>query len=416
MCRSVHRCIVGWLAFIAVVTLLVSVPGALVATTRAAPPTVAPPAAPPRPQALCEPDGQQASGAIYRICVPLAGTWNGDLVVFAHGFVAPNRPIAIPEDQLNIGGFSIADIIVSQGYAFATTSYSTNGLAVREGLADVVDLVAIFKARFPTVKRIYLLGASMGGLVTTLGVEQYPQLFSGGSAVCGMIGGLRTQVNYIGDFRVVFDYFFPGLMPGTAVNVPPDLLNNWDAYFQTSIVPEITKPTSAISMSQMLAVTGAPIDSAVPSSVLSTTYTLLWYNVFATNDALQKLGGQPFDNQTRVYQGSADDARLNAQVQRFTADPAALVAMTTYESSGSLTIPLVTAHTTLDPLVPYFHETLYKARVVALGRTARYDHLRVERYGHCTFNALEAQQALGILLNRVANPPLFRNLQPLIQR
>jgi hypothetical protein len=89
-------------------------------------------------------DGTQASGAIYRICMP--SLWNGDLIVYAHGYMAPNQPVHIPEEQLYLpDGTYIPTAINLLGYAFATTSYSTNGLAVREGLADLVDLVSIFK-------------------------------------------------------------------------------------------------------------------------------------------------------------------------------------------------------------------------------------------------------------------------------
>src|SRR5262245_53516580 len=73
----------------------------------------------------CDPDGAQASGAIYRICMP--ATWNGDLVIYAHGYVGFNEPVAIPEDQLSLpDGTSVPELVNSLGFAFATTSYSTN--------------------------------------------------------------------------------------------------------------------------------------------------------------------------------------------------------------------------------------------------------------------------------------------------
>ena len=56
------------------------------------------------------------------------------------------------------------------------------------------------------------------------------------------------------------------------------------------------------------------------------------YNIMATNDAMAKLGGNPFDNMDRVYSGSADDLALNAAVSRFSADPVALLSMEEYVS------------------------------------------------------------------------------------
>jgi uncharacterized repeat protein (TIGR01451 family) len=132
---------------------------------------------------------------------------------------------------------------------------------------------------------------------------------------------------------------------------------------------------------------------------------LLWYNIFATNDGRAKLGGQPFDNLNRDYTGSADDARLNAQVQRYSADPAAVAAMEAYyQPTGRLSVPLVTIHTTMDEIVPYLHEPLYRDRVVANYRTGFHDNVTVERYGHCAFDAAEVLGAFHTLADKVTNP------------
>ena len=46
-----------------------------------------------KPQACTE--GTQASGALYQICPAAA---NDKLVVYAHGYVSPNEPLAIPAE------------------------------------------------------------------------------------------------------------------------------------------------------------------------------------------------------------------------------------------------------------------------------------------------------------------------------
>jgi len=366
--------------------------------------------------ATCAPDGTQASGAKYRICMP-AGVWNKDLIVYAHGYMAPNQPVRIPDEQLVLpDGTSITETVGFLGYAFATTSYMTNGLAIRQGLADLVDLVSIFKAAHSDVNHVYLVGASEGGLITTLAVEQYPHIFSGGLATCGPVGDFNTQVSYVGDVRVLFDYFFPGLLPPSPVAIPPTLMNNWDAYFATTILPVLSAPASAISVTQLLSVTQAaygPVNLNA-TTVITTLYSVLWYNVFATNDAVAKLGGQPFDNHSRVYVGSLDDVHLNAGVQHFTATTAALNEIQAhYQTTGQLRVPLVTLHTIPDQTVPYAHETLYQAKVAAQGRTHRYVHIPVSRYGHCNFTSTEVVQALGLLQTLVlTQPPVDVDLSP----
>ena len=393
------------LSVLALVGLALSMPERPTQAVELADRVSAPPT-PASPHAACDPDQTQASGAIYRICMPSLPLpfppWNHDLVVFAHGYVSPTASVAIPEDQLTLpDGTSIPDAVTMMGYAFATTSYYTNGLAVQQGLADLVDLVDIFKAAHPDTNRVYLIGASEGGLITALAAEQHADVFNGGAmALCGPVGDFRQQVNYFGDFRVVFDYFFPGLMPGDPITIPQSLMDNWDTYLAITVTPALSNTANAISVTQLLSVTQAAYDPLDATSAITTISGLLWYNVFATNDAKAKLGGQPFDNFTRVYSGSLDDAALNAVVQRFTADTPALSAIQAhYQTVGRPHIPVATMHNTLDPIVPYWHEILYQNKIEAQGAALMHYNLPVSRYGHCNFDAAEVQVALTWLIN-----------------
>src|SRR5262245_2649847 len=74
--------------------------------------------------ATCESDVTLESGAAVRVCMPSSMPWNGDVVLWAHGYVEPGRPVAIPEEQLCLGGtFCLPDVITLLGFAFVTTSY-----------------------------------------------------------------------------------------------------------------------------------------------------------------------------------------------------------------------------------------------------------------------------------------------------
>jgi len=357
-------------------------------------------AAGPGSASVCDPDGVQSSGAIYRICMP-AGPWNGDLVVYAHGYVSPLEPIGIPEDQLTLpDGTSLIDLITSMGYAFATTSYATNGLAVPEGVADVTELVSIFRATKGEPEHVYLTGPSEGGLITILGVEQHPDVFDGALSTCGPIGNFQKQTDYFGDFRVVFDYFFPGVLPPSPVAIPDQVMADWDDVYKPAIAAAIAQDPHATD--QLLRVTRAAVDPADPGSVEKTVTGLLWYNVFATNDARVKLGGQPFDNRHKLYVGSDNDLALNMGVARFQADPQAKVAIQQrYQASGDLQVPVVTMHTLLDPIVPYWHEPLYRQKVMARGAAFQHINIPIPRYGHCNFQPEEVLAAFGILVFRV---------------
>jgi fermentation-respiration switch protein FrsA (DUF1100 family) len=149
----------------------------------------------------------------------------------------------------------------------------------------------------------------------------------------------------------------------------------------------------------LLAVTGAASDPADPTTREATSRRVLWYNVAATNDARLRLGGSPYDNVERLYAGSSFDAEINATAARFAADPLARAALAdAWEASGRLERPLVTLHTTGDDVVPYWQSVRYGEKVAAEGASAFYDHVAVERYGHCNFEALEVVGAFNQLL------------------
>jgi pimeloyl-ACP methyl ester carboxylesterase len=345
----------------------------------------------------------------------MPAAWNGDLVVYAHGYVAPNRPVGIPEDQLELpGGARIDDFITSLGYAFATTSYSVNGLAVIPAQAELVDLVDIFTRQKGRAHTVILAGVSEGGLIAALLAERRPSVFDGALALCGPYGDFARQIDYVGDFRVLFDYYFPGLVPPSPVDVPDDLLATWETTtYSTTVKPVIDDPANSATVDNLLKVSGVAYSTADPLSRERSIERVLWYNIYGTDDATTKLGGQPFNNQDplRTYSGSADDAALNQAVQRFTAVPAARATIQTdYQPNGNLVMPLVTLHTTLDPVVPFWHQAAYTARVAAAGKSSLYLALPSNAYGHCAFGQLEILNAFGQLIgliNQAATPQVY---------
>ena len=185
--------------------------------------------------AACQ-DGTQPSGAKYRICLPDSVSWNRQLVVYAHGYVSPDRPVAIPEDHLKLpDGVSLPDSFTTFGYAFAVTSYRVNGLAILEGQEDLKELTDIFIRLHGKPTNIFLGGVSEGGLIAALSAEKFPGTYDAAIAACGPIGSFGAQINYLADVRNLFDFYFPALLPGTVVNVPAELAKNWDSIYVPAI-------------------------------------------------------------------------------------------------------------------------------------------------------------------------------------
>jgi pimeloyl-ACP methyl ester carboxylesterase len=336
--------------------------------------------------------GLLPSGAESLICMPPASLWNGGLIVYAHGYVSPIDPIGFYH-LTTADGTPVPTLATSIGFAFATTSYRKNGLAILEGVDDMRELVTAASAATPIPPfKTYVIGVSEGGLVAALLAERSPELFNGTLSMCGPIGSFQGQLDYFGNFRVLFDYFFPDVLPGNAINVPAMVMTKWKTTYEPKILAALSaNPAAAI---ELVRVAGAAIDPTNPATVGQTTVGVLWYNVFATNDAKRSLGGNPFDNRSTLYSGSSDDVRLNSLVQRFPASTTATAAVQAYETQGNLRIPMVTLHTTGDPIVPVWHESLYFSKADAIARTL-FMPVTFPRYGHCIFTTSELLAAFS---------------------
>jgi pimeloyl-ACP methyl ester carboxylesterase len=338
------------------------------------------------------------------ICVPPAGSYNGSLVLWAHGFQDAIEPVGIPEDQLCFAGACLPQLINSLGFAFATNSYSKTGLAVLQGKDDLLDLVNIFKSQNGMPNKVYLVGASEGGIITALSVEQRPDVYNGGLAACGPIGNFPFQINYFGDARATFEFFFPGLIPSDPDNLflpLPGLPNVWTTYYDTVVKPVIFDPANRSKLDQWVRVAALPFDADdYLNTVAVSAQDVLRYSVVNLVDGATTLGGFPFDNRLRWYFGSDNDLLLNIFVPRVGADAAAVNAMnTSYATTGVLQRPLVTLHTLRDQQVPYFHEVLYLLKTLSSGSfLTRHFNVAIDRFEHCNFTADEALGAFAIML------------------
>ena len=337
-------------------------------------------------------DGTTSGGALTRVCFP--GEWNGDLILYAHGYVQPDVPLAIPDNL--IGGTSVADLINALGYAYATTSYRANGLVADVAVDDMVLLEELVRRTVrPDPVQVYIVGISEGGLVAALAAERQPDRYTGVLAACGPIGDFARQLDYFNDVRVVFDYLFPGVIPGSPIDPPDQVRGGWTATYAPAVAAAVENdPGAALDLA---AVTGIPTDGIAPGDLGQAVADILWYNVFGTADAQERLGGQPYDNEDRVYQGSSDDVALNGGVARFVAAPVARAALSRFETMGDPSAPISIIHTTGDPIVPFFHQPLYADKVAAAGRSELLERSDIERFGHCTFTSSEILAAFGAL-------------------
>ena len=343
----------------------------------------------------------------YLICLPVE--WNGDLVIYAHGYVPPipgDDGLLLAWQQLITpdGKTFIPGLLNQLGFVFAATTYTKTGLAVKEGLQDTLALAVAAPGFMPgnlPPKHIFLIGASEGGLITTQAMEMSSSPFSAGVAACGPIGDFRAHINYLGDFRVLFDYFFPGVLKGSPIAIPDDLFSNW--LIPTTFNPELdvlaalqANPSAA---SQLISTSKAAIDPNDPTSIGTTAIKVLNYNVVATMDAHQEIGTQPYSNIKTLYFGSTNDLLLNKNVERIplgTSEADLTSKLSVYQTSGKLRLPLVTIHTVRDPEVPFWQEALYFTKVLKYKSTRLYTNIPIMAYGHCNFTAPQLLAAFAV--------------------
>src|ERR1043166_171931 len=152
-------------------------------------------------------------GSLYRLVRPT--NWNGRLVLYAHGFVPSDEPVALPPE----GGL-LSSLVAPQGFAVAYSSFSENGWAVRDGMERTHQLLGIFSARFGRPARVYITGVSMGGLIAIKLSETYPAIYAGALPVGAVAGGPRRQFDYGANVWTFFNFLYPRVLPSNAANIP----------------------------------------------------------------------------------------------------------------------------------------------------------------------------------------------------
>ena len=157
-------------------------------------------------------------GAGYRIEVP--ENWNGDLVLYAHGFRGGGL-------ELTVSNPPIRAYLIANGYAWAASSYATNGYDVTQGVKDTHDLGTLFNGLAAKPNRVYFTGTSMGGHITGVAIEQYPNAYDGAMPMCGVMGDNK-----------LFDYFVENHL-AAHVLASLDVPFPFPAGYATTIVPQL---------------------------------------------------------------------------------------------------------------------------------------------------------------------------------
>ena len=158
------------------------------------------------------------------------------------------------------------------------------------------------------------------------------------------------------------------------------------------------------NIQQLLTTARVPVAPGITSEALADVVGgLLWDHMISTNNNREVLGGKPFNNRNsqlcRVRQRHAAEP-VGAALRRRPERRCVEIAQH-YQTTGVLTAPIVTLHTTGDHMIPYWHAGIYRLKTLLTGSGTRHVNIPISRYGHCSYQWKEVLYAFIVLVNRV---------------
>jgi hypothetical protein len=141
------------------------------------------------------------NGASYEVLLP--ETWNGTLVIYAHGYrnaqpippdFAPVNVTPEPAPGWASGDRTVGELLLTQGYALAGSAFSANGWAVQEGVQANADLLDWFRQEIGEPTRVLAWGESLGGLITAVWSQGNAEV-DGALLMCGALAGVLPNAD-----------------------------------------------------------------------------------------------------------------------------------------------------------------------------------------------------------------------------
>jgi hypothetical protein len=376
-------------------------------------------------------EGVLPDGSTYVMDVP-AG-WNGTVLLYSHGYV----PDGAPNPARNAPSDAVRTALLDAGYAQIGSSYPETGWVLERALPAQLATLDLFRDRFGRPHRTIAWGTSLGGMVTTGLAERYGHRFAGTLAMCGLQqGGVANWNNTLDPLFAIRTLLAPGsTTPLVRLPDQPAAFASIAALTAALDAAQATPQGRArIALAAALHNIPAWTDASRPEpapgdhdTAQLNQFGVLHLTIFVGLSWRQEAEGHAGGNMswnTRVDYGRmlarssirtevealyaraglslAGDLATLAAAPRIGADPAAVNYMIRNISfDGRLTRPMLTIHTTGDPLVPVQVQHAYDDAVDGAHRSALLRQAYVHRGGHCTFTTGEMLAALRTLERRV---------------
>ena len=331
-------------------------------------------------------------GADFIIGLPT--TWNGGLVMFAHGYEGegPGRgSVRTP---------SLGNHLLEGGYAWAASGYRSKGYRPDWFVADVLALRERFVNEVGRPRWTIIYGQSMGGHVTIASLELHPEVYQGALMECGIIDGVGL-VDWLRAYTTAAEY-----LSGVRILDAPDR-QAFDALISGPWLDAMGQPGSYTER-------GRRFDSVVKHLMggemplrlegMRTRYIMNLNSLAPGPDRAGEFARHASTTHVRYRIDGGlglDEEKLNREVRRVSPAPGARSREGNpyfAELTGKIRVPLLTIHETADFRVPFRLQQDYRRRAIAAGTA----HLLVQRAirwpAHCAFDGVTRERAFDDLV------------------
>ena len=351
---------------------------------------------------------KHASGAFLLGALPK--TWNGNLVVFAHGGPDVAPPTAT-RSQSDLAKYSYA---IKLGYAWVASTYRREGYGVGMAAEDSDHARRFFIERIGKPTRTILHGASYGGLVGAKTIETFAKGADGsanydaGFFNSGFLAGVPQGHDFRADLRVVYQYYCKNLPRPDEPQYPLWTGMPADSKMTLAEVQKLIDECTGIAKPASVRTELQKQNLANILGVMRFHESMLVRHMqsatFLFRDIAQRMtnGRSAFSNQNVQYKGSSDDAALNRNVVRYDADPQAVAALKAEGTpTGLLPVPVLSIHSMNDPQVAVEVQTPYREMVQAAGRGDRLVQAYTDENVHTGQSPAELAASLDSLMQWV---------------
>lgn len=356
------------------------------------------------------------NGAGYRIEVPV--DWNGELVMWAHGFRGSDQRLHFQGDEVPIRQW-----LLDNGFAWAASTYSSNDYNVADGVKDTHALATYFNGSVGNPTRTYIAGVSMGGHITAVSIEQYPNFYDAALPACGVLADYEL-FDYFLDFNLAAQQIalgestFPVEDPvtyltqtsGTIKAQLSSIPGGWPLFLNAdgAALKQLTENISGgdrpnFDEAWFFWNSFPEFGSNIPGNFL--------FDLGVGDGTLAGQPGNALDNTDRLYEidlipgiSNEAEAALNEGIFRVAADPQArhrAGLSNVPPVAGDPTVPVLTMHNLGDLFVPFGMEVSYGHRAAANGKSDLVVQRAIRGVGHCDFTDAEWNQAIADLVSWV---------------